>query len=244
MVARWSNFIHEIGVGTQSWSLRSVRRGAGLIPPCGLAHNNLIPARGPVVGMCSDHIGPLPGFPGSPGFITHKCHAPTRAGGPQHDRITVRCVTCRLTFHPGCHVPRITPPQYAEGVAFKCEVCKQHSRHDHQKRAERKDTQMKSAKQKAKRQKGRRQGQKWKKGKQRKETALQELADQRDAAIPRTRDIDHRVVGERMLRESSSHPLTPLGQSHRWIGRPQTSGDQPSPPLHHFIPPNRPVHSR
>ena len=69
MVARWSNFIHEIGVGTQSWSLRSVRRGAGLIPPCGLAHNNLIPARGPVVGMCSDHIGPLPGFPGSPGFI-------------------------------------------------------------------------------------------------------------------------------------------------------------------------------
>lgn len=74
MVARWSNFIHEIGVGTQSWSLRSVRRGAGLIPPCGLAHNNLIPARGPVVGMCSDHIGPLPGFPGSPGFITPTCH--------------------------------------------------------------------------------------------------------------------------------------------------------------------------
>ena len=68
MVARQSNFTHEIGVGTQSWSLRLVQRGAGLIPPCGLAHNNLIPARGPVVGMCSDHIGPLPGFPGSPGF--------------------------------------------------------------------------------------------------------------------------------------------------------------------------------
>ena len=66
--------IHEIGVGTQSWSLRSIRRGAGLIPPCGLAHNNPIPARGPVVGMCSDHIGPLPGFPGSPGFITPTCH--------------------------------------------------------------------------------------------------------------------------------------------------------------------------
>ena len=74
VVARQTNSIGEVGVEIQSRSPQLVRRGAGLITSFELAHNNLIPARGPAIGMCSGHIGPLPGYPRWPGLITPTCH--------------------------------------------------------------------------------------------------------------------------------------------------------------------------